>query len=77
MLNYTRAYLAQQRGGVSIEEARTYYQRVIAEQPSNGAALNNLALIEDSLGNSPEAERLWQNAIRADSQTGKPLRLCS
>jgi tetratricopeptide (TPR) repeat protein len=68
MLNYTRAYLAQQRGGVSIEEARTYYQRVIAEQPSNGAALNNLALIEDSLGNSPEAERLWQNAIRADSQ---------
>ena len=68
MLNYTRAYLAQQRGRAGTGEAREYYKRVIAEQPANGAALNNLALIEDSLGNSSEAERLWQSAISHDPQ---------
>jgi tetratricopeptide (TPR) repeat protein len=68
MLNYTRAYLAQQRGRAGTDEAREYYKRVIAEQPANGAALNNLALIEDSLGNSSEAERLWQSAISNDPQ---------
>ena len=67
-LSFTRAYLAQQRGRIGADEAREYYKRVIVEQPTNGAALNNLALIEDSQGNSSEAERLWQSAISNDPQ---------
>jgi tetratricopeptide (TPR) repeat protein len=66
MLSFTRAYLAQQRGRAGIDDARTFYRNVLATQPSNGAALNNLALVEDSAGNSVEAERLWQQAIQND-----------
>jgi tetratricopeptide (TPR) repeat protein len=66
MLSFTRAYLAQQRGRPGIDEARTFYRNVLTTQPSNGAALNNLALVEDSAGNSVEAERLWEQAIQND-----------
>ncbi len=66
MLSFTRAYLAQQRGRLGIDDARTFYRNVLATQPSNGAALNNLALVEDSAGNSVEAEHLWQQAIQND-----------
>lgn len=66
LLSFTRAYLAQQRGRLGADEARTFYRNVLAAQPSNGAALNNLALVEDSLGNNVEAERLWKQAIQND-----------
>lgn len=66
LLSFTRAYLAQQRGRPGVDDARKFYRNVLATQPSNGAALNNLALVEDSAGNSAEAERLWQQAIHND-----------
>jgi tetratricopeptide (TPR) repeat protein len=66
LLNFTRAYLAQQRGRQGADEARAFYRNVLATQPSNAAALNNLALIEDSLGNNAEAESLWKQAIQND-----------
>jgi len=66
LLSFTRAYLAQQRGRQGVEDARKFYRDVLITQPSNGAALNNLALVEDSAGNSAEAEQLWQQAIHSD-----------
>ncbi len=66
LLNFTSAYLAQQRGRQGADEARALYRNVLAGQPSNGAALNNLALVEDSVGNGSEAERLWKQAIQND-----------
>lgn len=66
LLNFTRAYLAQQRGRQGANEARDFYRNVLAAQPSNAAALNNLALVEDSVGNSAEAESLWKQAIQND-----------
>ena len=66
LLDFTRAYLAQQRGRQGAEESRAFYRNVLATQPANAAALNNLALVEDSLGNHTEAENLWKQAIQND-----------
>lgn len=66
ILNFTRAYLAQQRGRRGSDEAIAFYKNVLAAQPSNAAALNNLAMVEDSLGNNAEAESLWKQAIQSD-----------
>jgi tetratricopeptide (TPR) repeat protein len=68
LLSFTQAYLAQQKGAAGVGEAREFYQRVLADQPNNGPALNNLALVEDSAGNATEAERLWQQAIRSEPE---------
>ena len=66
LLNYSIAYVAQQQGAKDL--ARTYYQRVLAEAPSNGAAMNNLALVEEATGHDSDAEALWTRASAADPQ---------
>jgi tetratricopeptide (TPR) repeat protein len=68
LLSFTQAYIAQQKGAAGAREAREFYRKVLADQPNNGPALNNLALVEDSDGNANEAERLWQQAIRSEPQ---------
>jgi tetratricopeptide (TPR) repeat protein len=68
LLSFTQAYLAQQKGVAGVAEAREFYRRVLADQPNNGPALNNLALVEDSAGNTKEAERLWQQAIQSEPE---------
>jgi tetratricopeptide (TPR) repeat protein len=68
LLSFTQAYLAQQKGAAGVGEAREFYRRVLTDQPNNGPALNNLALVEDSAGNATEAERLWQQAIRSEPE---------
>lgn len=66
LVTYSMAWVAQQKG--DYERARTYYQRVLNEAPSNGAALNNLALLEVATGHGREAETLWTRAIAGDPQ---------
>jgi tetratricopeptide (TPR) repeat protein len=68
LLSFTQAYIAQQKGAAGTGEAREFYRKVLADQPNNGPALNNLALVEDSDGNAKEAERLWQQAIRSEPE---------
>lgn len=68
LLSFTQAYIAQQKGAAGAGEAREFYRKVLAEQPNNGPALNNLALVEDSDGNAKEAERLWQQAMRSEPE---------
>jgi tetratricopeptide (TPR) repeat protein len=68
LLSFTQAYLAQQKGASGVGEAREFYRKVLTDQPNNGPALNNLALVEDSAGNATEAERLWQQAIRSEPE---------
>jgi len=66
LLTYSMAWVAQQQGDT--DRARTYYQRVLKEAPSNGAALNNLALLEVAAGHGTTAEALWTRAIDGDPQ---------
>ena len=66
LANYSLGYTAQQKGDLA--QARGYYQRVLAEAPTNGATLNNLALVEDAAGNNSAAEDLWNRAITADPE---------
>jgi tetratricopeptide (TPR) repeat protein len=66
MLTFTQAYLAQQEGAAGVEQARELYSKIISADPSNGPALNNLALVEDSAGNTKKAEELWSRAIAQD-----------
>jgi len=64
LLTYSMGWLAQQQGDT--ERARTYYKRVLNEAPSNGAALNNLALLDVAAGQGADAEALWTRAIAGD-----------
>ena len=66
LLTFTQAYLAQEKGAAGAEEARGLYSKIIKDDPSNGPALNNLALVEDSMGNESRAEELWTTAIAKD-----------
>lgn len=68
LLTFTQAYLAQQKGAAGTAEARELYSRVLNADPGNGAALNNLALVEDSVGNALKAEELWGKAIMNDPE---------
>jgi SAM-dependent methyltransferase/tetratricopeptide (TPR) repeat protein len=44
-------------------EAETCYRRVLADQPANVAALNNLALVQQALGRLQEATANYRRAI--------------
>lgn len=63
--NYNLGYIAQ-----TIErndtKAATYYEQAIATDPSKGAAMYNLAIIETARGNKTRAIDLYQRAISAD-----------
>jgi tetratricopeptide (TPR) repeat protein len=68
LLTFTSAYLAQQKGAAGADEARKLYTTILGSDPTNGPALNNLALIEDSTGNTEKAEQLWGSAIASDPE---------
>ena len=68
LLTFTAAYLAQQKGAEGITDARNLYSAILHNDPDNGPALNNLALVEDSAGNNQRAEELWATAIARDPE---------
>jgi tetratricopeptide (TPR) repeat protein len=74
--NFTLGYLAQEEAlncnlpnaeqTQLLQRALTSYKDSLEEPPSDGSTLNNLAAVEDELGNPNEAISVWQQAIEVD-----------
>jgi tetratricopeptide (TPR) repeat protein len=55
----------QMMGEFKLEEAKAAYRQVLAAEPDNIAALNNLAMVTQHEGHYSAARRLYDQAIRA------------
>jgi tetratricopeptide (TPR) repeat protein len=75
--NFTLGFLAQREAldcnlqGAArrdlLQQALTSYKNALTEPPADGSTLNNLAVVEQELGDTAEATHAWQQAIELDS----------
>jgi len=78
--NFTLGYLAQQQASEMshdnsersqlLRQADDLYKAVLVDAPNDGATLNNLALLEQMLGENANAAEHWKKAIDVDPVRG-------
>jgi len=75
-LNFTAAYLYQKQAvqqpeneTEALEKAKQYYSAALKSSPQNVAVLTNLVFVNQSMGNTEEAQELLNRLIEVDSSS--------